>query len=247
MSDPKDKPTLEKPSSTKQQSPKGNNFLIEKSDGGDDVIGGDEGQNKIVDVAAAAAAAPVSGSSSSRPVIFGSRKRGRIDSEAGADVVNDGCGSKEMKKEGLEVPRREPTCYVCKKGFETWRAMFGHLKAHQRQTPGAFPPPSFTPPKRSPEKNNLDVNALKEQLAPTLLNLAYKTMHKMSQDESSTNVVAGDALSLRGGGGRLDIDLNEPKTSFLLDLNKSPPPENDDDDEDEDDQADVDAHEDDKD
>ncbi|KAK9013089.1 hypothetical protein V6N11_041110 [Hibiscus sabdariffa] len=90
MSDPKDKPTLEKPSSTKQQSPKGNNFLIEKSDGGDDVIGGDEGQNKIVDVAAAAAAAPVSGSSSSRPVIFGSRKRGRIDSEAGADVVNDG-------------------------------------------------------------------------------------------------------------------------------------------------------------
>ncbi|KAK8674135.1 hypothetical protein V6N13_112431 [Hibiscus sabdariffa] len=236
MAGPKDQSTQEKSSSSKQQSPQKNNFPIEKTDARKNLIGGDEGQNKTD-----ATTAPVSGSSSS-PVISGSRKRGRTDSKA--EVVHDGYnrGLKEMKKEELEVLHREATCYVCKKGFGTWKAMFGHLKAHQRQTPGAFPPPSFTPPKGSPEKNNPDVNALKEQLAPTLLNLAYETMNKMSQDEPNTSVAAGDAFSLRGGGKGLGIDLNEPKTSFLLDLNKSPPPENDDDEEDEDDKAGADAN-----
>ncbi|KAL4378477.1 hypothetical protein GQ457_02G006670 [Hibiscus cannabinus] len=234
MAGPKDQSTQEKSSSSsKQQSPQKNNFPIEKTDARKNLIGGDEGQNKTD-----ATAAPVSGSSSS-PVISGSRKRGWTDSQT--EAAHDGYnrGLKEMKKEELEVLHREATCYVCKKGFGTWKAMFGHLKAHQRQTPGAFPPPSFTPPKGSPEKNNPDVNGLKEQLAPTLLNLAYETMNKMSQDEPNTSVAAaaGDASSPRGGGKGLDIDLNEPKTSFLLDLNKSPPPESDDDEEDEDDKA----------
>ncbi|XWS45638.1 hypothetical protein CRYUN_Cryun15aG0153700 [Craigia yunnanensis] len=151
------------------------------------------------------------------------RKRGRK-----GDPIHvgssSGSKSKARKRVELEVPSCAPTCYVCKKTFASWKAVFGHLRAHRRQTPGAFPPPTFSP-EGSPEKNNNGDKPLKEQLAPTLLNLARETMKKMSQD-SHTTVSAVVASSSRRC---LDIDLNEPRISVLLDLN-DPPPEDDDDD-----------------
>ncbi|KAK8606709.1 hypothetical protein V6N13_052471 [Hibiscus sabdariffa] len=231
MADHNDQSPKEKSSSSKQHSPQQDNCprrtcQDEKSD---------ERQNKT---------AGGSGGSSSPPSIS-ARKRGLTDVDADADAdaahsesrYGSGSGSKARKKAELEVdvdvPSGEPTCYVCQKVFGSWKAVFGHLRAHRRQTPGAFPPPAFTPPEGSPERNNNDENALKDQLAPTLLNLARETMQKMSQNDSNTSVATGDASSsrrLRGTG--LDIDLNEPRTSFHLDLNGPPPPEDDDDDHD---------------
>ncbi|KAK8517686.1 hypothetical protein V6N13_127843 [Hibiscus sabdariffa] len=177
MADNNDQSPEEKSSSSKQHSLQQDNCpnracQDEKSD---------ERQNKTVGG---------SGGSSSSPSIS-ARKRGQTDVDADADAAHSesrygsGSGSKARKKAGLEVevevPGREPTCYVCKKVFGSWKAVFGHLRAHRRQTPGAFPPPAFTPPEGSPERNNNDENALKDQLAPTLLNLARETMQKMSQ------------------------------------------------------------------
>ena len=152
------------------------------------------------------------------------RKRGR---RSDPIHVGSSSGSKARKKGQLDVPSCAPTCYVCKKTFASWKGVFGHLRAHRRQTPGAFPPPTFTP-EGSPERNIGD-KSLKEQLAPTLLNLARETMQKMSQDSNTnTTVATGVASPLRRG---LDIDLNELTTNVLLDLNNPPPPEKDDDDE----------------
>ncbi|XP_039020525.1 uncharacterized protein LOC120152360 [Hibiscus syriacus] len=262
MAGPNDQPPQEKSESFKQQSSQENDCPNEKSDG-DNEGGGGEGQNKTDGVAAAVgsgssggegqnktdgvaaavgggggggegqnktddAAAAAAGSSSSPPI--STRKRGRTDAD-GVDVgsiSDNGRVSKETKKGDLDVPSVEPTCYVCKKRFGSWKVVFGHLKSHPRGTPGAFPHPSFTPPEGSPERNNNDEKALKDQLAPTLLNLAYETMHKMSQEEDAS-------FSMGGRGWGLDIDLNEPGTSFLLDLNNPPPPEKNDDDGDGDD------------
>ncbi|XWS29129.1 hypothetical protein CRYUN_Cryun24cG0002000 [Craigia yunnanensis] len=161
-----------------------------------------------------------SGGSSS---LISSRKRGR---HSDPIYVGSSSGSKARKKGELDVPSCAPTCYVCKKTFASWKGVFGHLRAHRRQTPGAFPPPTFSP-KGSPERNIGD-KSLKKQLAPTLLNLARETMQKMSQD-SNTTVAMGVATLLRGG---LDIDLNELTTSVLFDLNNPPPPEKDEDEDD---------------
>ncbi|XP_022774160.1 uncharacterized protein DDB_G0290685-like [Durio zibethinus] len=136
--------------------------------------------------------------------------------------VGSSSGSKASKKGKLDVPSCAPTCYVCKKTFASWKAVFGHLRAHQRQTPGAFPPPTFTP-EGSPERNNGD-KTLKEQLAPTLLNLARETIQKMIQDSNTTDAAEAASSPRRG----LDIDLNEPRTNVLLDLNYPPPPEKED-------------------
>ncbi|XVF16016.1 hypothetical protein REPUB_Repub09cG0205600 [Reevesia pubescens] len=159
------------------------------------------------------------------------RKRGRNvnPSRVGS---SSGSGPKEKKKGEMEVPSSPPTCYVCQKTFASWKAVFGHLRAHPRPTPGAFPPPTFTP-EGSPERNNKEEgDNLKEQLAPTLLNLARETMQKMSQDSNTTSVADQGVASSSGRG--LDIDLNEPGTSVLLDLNDTPPLEKDDDDDDKD-------------
>ncbi|XP_022741828.1 uncharacterized protein LOC111293309 [Durio zibethinus] len=154
------------------------------------------------------------------------RKRGR-----NGDPIHvgssSGSGSKARMKGEMEIPSCAPACYVCKRTFASWKAVFGHLRSHRRQTPGAFPPPTFTP-EGSPERNNKGGKALKEQLAPALLNLARGAIQKMSQD-SNTTVAAEVTSSSRRD---LDIDLNEPITSFLLDLNNPPPTEKDDDDDD---------------
>ncbi|XVE87530.1 hypothetical protein DITRI_Ditri18aG0125200 [Diplodiscus trichospermus] len=144
--------------------------------------------------------------------------------------VGSSSGSKAKKKRQLmDVPSGVPGCYVCRRPFSSWKAVFGHLRAHRRDTPGAFPPPTFTP-KGSPERKNGD-KPLEEQLAPTLFNLALETMQNMSQD-SNNSAAAGLDSSLRRC---LDIDLNKPATSFLLDLNHPPPAEKDEDDDDDDD------------
>ncbi|XVF62282.1 hypothetical protein PTKIN_Ptkin08bG0205000 [Pterospermum kingtungense] len=162
--------------------------------------------------------ATAGGSSSS----IAGRKRGRHGD------VGSSSGSQARKKQELDAPSGAPTCYVCNRPFASWKAVFGHLRAHRREFPGAFPPPVFTP-EGSPERKNIAEKTLKDQLAPTLLNLARETMQKMSQD-SNTSAAAG-ASSSRSRG--LEIDLNEPRTSvLLLDLNSSPPPEKDDEDED---------------
>ncbi|MBA0605409.1 hypothetical protein Godav_017991 [Gossypium davidsonii] len=236
---PKDKP------SSKQMICENESNTTEKNDEGDNVGGGVEsvdGQNMSIDDADETGIDDPTGQGSS------SIKRGSTTDVAIQIGSGSGSGSNARKKREMEIPRGEPTCYVCSKNFTSWKAVFGHLKSHQRETPGALPPPTFTPTEGSPENNNDDETNPREQLAPTLLNLALETMQKMSED-SNMSVVAGEEASSSGKGrgkgrgrgrGRrgLDIDLNQPKTSFLLDLNEPPPPEQDDDDDDDDDNDD---------
>lgn len=201
----------------------------EKNDEGDKVGGGVEsvdGQTKGNADAAETGIDDPKGQGSS------SRKRGSTTDVAAHMGSSSDSGSISRKKREMEIPSGEPTCYVCTKKFTSWKAVFGHLRSHQRETPGALPPPIFTPTEGSPE-NNDDDNVLREKLAPTLLNLALETMQKMNEDSNMSVVVAAEEDSSSSKGRRgLDIDLNEPKTSFLLDLNEPPAPEQDDDEDD---------------
>ncbi|XP_031269246.1 uncharacterized protein LOC116127750 [Pistacia vera] len=154
------------------------------------------------------------------------KKRGRKD-DAGASC-SSGVEKKRKKGELLEIPNRSPSCYLCGRKFQSWKAVFGHMRAHkigEERVRGAFPPPVFTPP-GSPQRV---VSGLQEQLAPTLLNIAQEVLQGPRGQSSSVS---------RG----LNIDLNQqpphhesPSTSTpsspkkdggrKLDLNKPPAPE----------------------
>ncbi|KAK6237239.1 hypothetical protein QUC31_002708 [Theobroma cacao] len=164
------------------------------------------------------------GAGASRFLLIG-QKRGRA-----GDPTHVASSSelKPRKKGELELPGCPPMCYVCQKTFPTWRGVFGHLRSHNRQTPGAFPPPTFTPV-GSPEGKNGD-NPLTHELAPMMLNLARETLGKMHQDHlsrSATVSAGGASSSMRIFG----MDLSESRnrtTPFLFDLNEPAPEEEDD-------------------
>ncbi|OMO55714.1 hypothetical protein CCACVL1_27067 [Corchorus capsularis] len=215
----------------------------QQGDGGDkQKNGGESGDDQI----------PEMGSSASMNS-YRSKKRARdhvenpIDDDSASASASASSSWKARKKGGeVQLPSSPPvpTCYVCKKTFASWKGVFGHLRAHpSRLTPGAFPPPTFTPPDHgsppSPQKDPIhngsddDIEAFKEQLAPTLLNLARQITNIENISNTApplplTSVLASSSSSSSRRG--LDIDLNHPTISVLLDSNYEPhpvPPESD--------------------
>ncbi|KAJ4714068.1 zinc finger (C2H2 type) family protein [Melia azedarach] len=161
------------------------------------------------------------------------RKRERTET-AGASAS----GERKQKKKGelVEIPSKSPSCYVCGREFQSWKAVFGHMRAHkvgeERAASGAFPPPVFTPPGRSPEREQ---KALQEQLVPALLDIAQVLTRTQ---ESAT----GSASAPPGGEQQIDLNVTQEaspaasapaspgKGGTNFDLNR-PPPDNGGDDE----------------
>ncbi|KAH7566186.1 hypothetical protein ACOSP7_022528 [Xanthoceras sorbifolium] len=166
-------------------------------------------------------------------------KRRPDDPGASSSSSNAGGLMKKPKKKGqlLDLPSFPPRCYICRKTFQSWKAVFGHMRKHEvgkERERGALPPPVFSPPCRaSPERgcgsgvavsahDEVDQEDLQEQLASTLLDLAQEVLFSSSSSSSS-----------KADG--LDIDLNQThdpnshdgEEGGRFDLNKSPPPEND--------------------
>lgn len=146
-----------------------------------------------------------------------SRKRDR--GEAGgssSEAAAAAAGERRQKRraELVEVPRGPPVCYVCNRAFQSWKAVFGHMRAHkvgeERARSGAFPPPVFTPP-GSPEREQ---QALQEELAPTLLNIAQEVLSRSTTGQDTA------AASSSVPRPRPHIDLNEPQ----LPISPSPSP-----------------------
>ncbi|GAV83043.1 hypothetical protein CFOL_v3_26494 [Cephalotus follicularis] len=162
------------------------------------------------------------------------RKRERAD-----DGEGSGTGEPRPRRRGeISVPENmEPICVMCHKKFGSWKAVFGHLRAHPRPWKGAFPPPVF---KRDDSSEGKPVSA--EQLVPTLLQIAQETLQKVneiSHGPSSSSAGAGVGPSsssssyMRRGGLRI-FHINEGESSFKdpgFDLNITPP-ENDEGDDD---------------
>ncbi|TXG59906.1 hypothetical protein EZV62_014479 [Acer yangbiense] len=130
-------------------------------------------------------------------------------------------GKKQPKKKELDilavVPSSPPRCYICKKLFRTWRAVFGHMRIHNKveevRENGVFPSPDFTPPGGASPEEEIDSNL--EELAPVLLNIAQQVILESTRPDG------------------LIIDLNQPgpsspnqeESTRLFDLNEPPPRE----------------------
>ncbi|CAK7355536.1 unnamed protein product [Dovyalis caffra] len=127
-----------------------------------------------------------------------SRPTGEGSSRRRSEKAIDNSPARKRAKGEMDAPKTEPKCYSCGKKFGTWKAVFGHMRAHRdRGWRGAFPPPTWS----SHEKTaKADRTALQNQLAPTLLNLAKETLDKMNQYQA-------EAVSPRRERS-LDFDLN---------------------------------------
>ncbi|KAB5556692.1 hypothetical protein DKX38_007601 [Salix brachista] len=168
---------------------------------------------------------------------------------AATGVTGEGSSSRKRSGKGEEVsplvpkkakgemdinPVAEPTCSTCGRTFASWKAVFGHMRAHpDRGWRGAFPPPEWSPEKPGDQQG--DHSALRGQLAPRLLNLAIETLNKMKQKQGHQAGPSGP--SARGR----DFDLNaepprEPESNSgsssspsddesRFDLNKPPKPD----------------------
>ncbi|KAK3224469.1 hypothetical protein Dsin_011494 [Dipteronia sinensis] len=131
---------------------------------------------------------------------------------------------KQQKKKELDllgvVPSSPPRCYICKKLFKTWKAVFGHMRIHNKveevRESGEFPSPDFTPPSGASSEEEIDSNL--EDLNPVLLNIAQQVILETTRPDG------------------LIIDLNQPgpsspnqeESTRPFDLNEPPPPEEED-------------------
>ncbi|KAJ6928377.1 hypothetical protein NC652_012469 [Populus alba x Populus x berolinensis] len=124
--------------------------------------------------------------------------------------------SKKAKAEMDINPDSEPTCSTCGRTFASWKAVFGHMRAHpDRGWRGAFPPPQWSPEK--PNDQQGDQNALRSQLAPRLLNLAIGTLNQMKQDRG--HEASGSSTNRRN----FDLNTEPPRESESNSGSSSPP------------------------
>ncbi|KAF9682096.1 hypothetical protein SADUNF_Sadunf05G0072800 [Salix dunnii] len=159
------------------------------------------------------------GASPSTPVTIGGSGTAVADSiVAATGVAGEGSSSRKRSGKGEEVsppvpkkakgemdinPVAEPTCSTCGRTFASWKAVFGHMRAHpDRGWRGAFPPPEWSPEK--PDDQQGDQSALRRQLAPRLLNLAIETLDKMKQKQ-------GHEAGPSARGRNFDLNTEPPK------------------------------------
>ncbi|KAJ0252205.1 zinc finger protein [Hirschfeldia incana] len=151
--------------------------------------------------------------------------------------------------EFTNLPRGPPVCNVCGRAFNSWKAVFGHLRSHKdRNYRGFLPPPKFTAPTRGvPPKFTAPTRGV---MIPGP-NSAF--VRVVARGGSSGGVVTGGAVVASGGGGvgatggeggrGSGIDMNvdaveegnqevtESGTVAKFDLNKSPPKDDEDEEE----------------
>ncbi|KAL9340724.1 hypothetical protein Peur_066943 [Populus x canadensis] len=111
--------------------------------------------------ASATAVTPTGGSTPPTPVRIGGSGAG-VDSSVAAAAGASGEANRKRSRKAAEegsspVPRRgkremdinpdtEPTCSKCGRTFASWKAVFGHMRAHPDSGwRGAIPPPEWSP------------------------------------------------------------------------------------------------------
>lgn len=95
------------------------------------------------------------------------KKRGRKDD---ASASSSGVEDKWKKGELLEIRSRSHSCYICGNKFQSLKAVFGHTRTHRFEdvlVQGALPLLIYFPE---------EWRGVKEQLAPTLLNIAQEVL-----------------------------------------------------------------------
>ncbi|EOA18875.1 hypothetical protein CARUB_v10007498mg [Capsella rubella] len=172
------------------------------------------------------------------------KKKSRPRTSTKTDDEADGSGTgeaKKPKKKGSQLnhpPKGPPVCHICDRAFGSWKAVFGHMRAHRdRSYQGFLPPPTFS--------------AAAEMIAVPGRKSAFVLL-TAGGGSSGGNINASgggipDEASASGvgrvpgeGGGRsLGLDLNaepvekgeeatESGSIAKFDLNKSPPKDDDD-------------------
>lgn len=164
----------------------------------------------------------------------GGKKKSRPRKFTKTDDGTDGSGkgeAKKPKKKAAELthpPKGPPVCHICGKGFGSWKAVFGHMRAHRdRNYQGFLPPPTFS---TAAEKFSIPG----QNSAFVLVTAGGGSTGGLAGEGGSTGGVSasggGGAPGSEGGRGS-GIDLNvepveeveEATKAAKFDLNKSPP------------------------
>ncbi|CAE6157693.1 unnamed protein product [Arabidopsis arenosa] len=77
------------------------------------------------------------------------KSRPRTSTKTGDEADGSGKGeAKKPKKKASELthpPKGPPECHICGRRFVSWKAVFGHMRAHKdRNYQGFLPPPTFS-------------------------------------------------------------------------------------------------------
>jgi len=167
----------------------------------------------------------------------GGKKKSRPRISTQNDDEGDGLGEGEAKKpkkkakELTHPPKGPPVCHICGRGFGSWKAVFGHMRAHRdRNYQGFLPPPTF-----SAGAERFVIPGLRS--AFTIVTVGGGSSGGVAVGGRSSGDFSGsgggDAPGSEGGRGS-GIDLNvEPVEQVeeatesgciaKFDLNKSPP------------------------
>ncbi|XP_010432256.1 PREDICTED: uncharacterized protein LOC104716569 [Camelina sativa] len=174
-----------------------------------------------------------------------SRPRTSTQTDDEADGVSKG-EAKKPKRKGSELtnpPKGPPICHICGRGFGSWKAVFGHMRAHKdRNYQGFLPPPTFSAAAEDftiPGKSS--AFSLVTAGGGSFVAIASgggSSGGFASGVGSSVGIVSGGAGGAPGGEGGRDggIDLNVKVVEYTeaasgsgtaakFDLNKSPPKE----------------------
>ncbi|KAK2656859.1 hypothetical protein Ddye_009911 [Dipteronia dyeriana] len=157
------------------------------------------------------------------------KKRERNEEDPGYSNSTGGGDPKKPRKKGklMDPHKVPPKCHVCDKVFQSWKALFGHLRSHKigvEREHGSGP--HLRGAVALLVKPPLDI--IEELLVPTLLHISKAVL--LSTAAASSSPARDDGLE------SLDIDLNQPgqgpdpEKKWRFDLNKPPPPKEEEDD-----------------